>query len=264
MPIREAAPLGAPCWIDLLTSDAERARAFYRDLFGWTAEAPSDEFGGYFMFTKGGVPIAGGMPAMPDQAARDVWSVYLAVDDAQKIVEMAPAHGSEVLVQPMPIADLGTMAVLVDPGGAQIGAWQPDTFHGIGALGEASTPGWFELHARDYKAAVGFYRDVFGWDPHVVSDTPEFRLTVQQSGDDMLAGIMEVSADRPPRWMIYFAVDDADAALERLVKLGGEIVSGAEDTQYGRIAHVADPTGAEFKLVAPNEAMPARDPARGS
>jgi hypothetical protein len=32
----------------------------------------------------------------------------------------------------------------------------------------------------------------------------------------------------------------------------------AEDTPYGRLAEAADPTGAHFKLVAPNEAMPAR------
>ena len=35
----------------------------------------------------------------------------------------------------------------------------------------------------------------------------------------------------------------------------------AEDTPYGRIAGVADPLGARFKLVGPNEAMPARDTA---
>jgi predicted enzyme related to lactoylglutathione lyase len=30
----------------------------------------------------------------------------------------------------------------------------------------------------------------------------------------------------------------------------------AEDTPYGRLAAAADPTGARFKLVAANEAMP--------
>ena len=57
---------GAPCWMDLSTSDATVAREFYPALFGWTAEAPSEEFGGYFMFNHKGVPVAGGMPAMPD------------------------------------------------------------------------------------------------------------------------------------------------------------------------------------------------------
>ncbi|MGH4012971.1 MAG: hypothetical protein ACRDSL_03360 [Pseudonocardiaceae bacterium] len=33
---------------------------------------------------------------------------------------------------------------------------------------------------------------------------------------------------------------------------------GCQDTPYGRLAAAADPTGAQFKLVAPNAAMPAR------
>lgn len=52
-------PNGAPCWIDLLTSGSEGATRFYTELFGWTAGEGSPEFGGYFMFMKDGVPVAG-------------------------------------------------------------------------------------------------------------------------------------------------------------------------------------------------------------
>jgi len=44
MPTRETARAGAPCWADLPTSDTERSRAFYGQLFGWTAEEPAEEF----------------------------------------------------------------------------------------------------------------------------------------------------------------------------------------------------------------------------
>src|SRR5215469_3915231 len=64
---------GAPCWMDLSTSDTTAVRAFYTGLFGWTAEEPQEEFGGYFMFNgAGGQPVAGCMPAM-EGAAHDVW-----------------------------------------------------------------------------------------------------------------------------------------------------------------------------------------------
>ncbi|MDQ1752930.1 MAG: uncharacterized protein QOE71_3986, partial [Pseudonocardiales bacterium] len=56
----------------------------------------------------------------------------------------------------------------------------------------------------------------------------------------------------------YFGVDDADVALARIDELGGSTRRAAEDTPYGRLATAADPSGAQFKLVAPNEAMPAR------
>ena len=45
---------------------------------------------------------------------------------------------------------------------------------------------------------------------------------------------------------------DADAALERVVELGGTIVQPAEDTPYGRLATAADPTGTRFRIVASN------------
>ncbi len=263
MPTRDAAPIGAPCWVDLMTSDTERSRSFYSQLFGWTSEEPSEEFGGYFMFTKDGVPVAGGMASQPDSGMPDVWSVYLSSDDAGKTLDAATANGAHVHVQAMEVADLGSMAVVGDPGGAAIGLWQPGTFHGLTVLGEPGTPSWFELHTRDYQAAVAFYRDVFGWDTHVASDTPEFRYTTFGEGDDSLAGIMDASSflpdGVPAHWSVYFGVDDTDAALAKVSELGGSTVMPAEDTPYGRLAAAADPTGAQFRLVAPNAAMPAKN-----
>ena len=32
--------VGAPCWIDLYSSDTAKATAFYSQLFGWSAEEP--------------------------------------------------------------------------------------------------------------------------------------------------------------------------------------------------------------------------------
>jgi uncharacterized protein len=46
MPERDTAPVGAPCWVDLMTSDTDRSRAFYARLLGWQAEDPAPEFGG--------------------------------------------------------------------------------------------------------------------------------------------------------------------------------------------------------------------------
>ncbi len=255
MPTRERAPLGAPCWVDLMTSDTERTRAFYGQLFGWTAEAPAEEYGGYFTFTKAGTAVAGCMPSMPDSPVTDIWSVYLASDDARKTTETAAGSGGQIVVGPMDVGDLGTMAVVTDPGEAAVGIWQPRQFHGLSVLGEPGTPGWFELHTRDYQAAVSFYRDVFGWESHVVSDSAEFRYTTFGEGDNQLAGIMDAAGflpeGIPAHWSVYFAVEDTDSTLAEVSELGGSILSPAEATPYGRLATAADPNGARFKLVSP-------------
>ncbi|MGI9002685.1 MAG: VOC family protein [Pseudonocardia sp.] len=261
MPTRDTVPLGAPCWVDLMTADTERSREFYCQLFGWTAQEPAEEFGGYFNFTKDGVRVAGCMASQPGSEMPDLWSVYLGTDDARKTLDAAAANGGQVLVPAMDVGDLGTMAVVSGPDSAVIGLWQPGSHQGFGVFGESGTPSWFELHTRDYQAAVGFYREVFGWNTHVISDTPEFRYTTLKQDESWLAGIMDAAGSLPEgvpaHWSVYFGVDDTDAALAKIVDLGGSVLMPAEDTPYGRLAAAADPTGAQFKLVAPNAAMPA-------
>ncbi|HUZ21269.1 MAG TPA: VOC family protein [Acidimicrobiales bacterium] len=258
MPTRDSAPIGSPCWADLWTSDVEGSRRFYADLFGWEAQEPSPEFGGYFMFTRDGVPVAGGMGDMGDMRANDSWKIYLATDDVASTLQAAEADGAQVVAPAMPVADLGIQALLIDPTGAHLGVWQPGTFPGFTVLGEHGAPSWFELHTRDHAAAVAFYRRVFHWDTDTVADSDEFRYTTMRDpgGEGELAGIMDATAFLPgavpAHWSIYWEVDDAEAAVASVKALGGSVVVDVEDTPYGRIATVADPAGAQFRLRTPN------------
>lgn len=256
MPTRDQAPTGAPCWIDLFSSDPDRAVEFYGELFGWTQIEPEgDDFGGYFNFTKDGVLVAGCMRNDGSQGSPDGWNVHLAVDDAQATVEAVAASGGTVVFGPDAIPQgLGTMAGAIDPGGAFVGIWQPGSHKGFGVLTEDGAPAWFELHTRNYDAAVGFYKGAFGWDARTMSDTPEFRYTTLGEGEGALAGIMDstqyLPAETPAHWAVYFQVDDTDKALLRIDELGGRTIEPGHDTPYGRLGIAADPTGALFRLMA--------------
>jgi predicted enzyme related to lactoylglutathione lyase len=254
MPTRENAPAGAPCWVDLMTSDTERSASFYTELFGWTAEAPNVEFGGYFNFLKDGVHIAGCMSSQ--MGLPDVWSVYLNTDDPDEAVELAVSNGGQVQIAPMAVGELGTMAVLADPSGASIGMWKPGQHRGFGILGEPGAPSWFELHSRNYQAALPFYQQVFGWETRVVSDSDDFRYSTLQDGEESLGGVMDSAGflpeGVPSHWAVYFGSADTDASLAKVAKLGGKVLEPAQDTPYGRLATVADPTGAQFRLIAGN------------
>lgn len=59
----------------------------------------------------------------------------------------------------------------------------------------------------------------------------------------------------PAHWMVYFAVVDCDACVERAVALGGRAVVPPTDVAgTGRFGALADPQGAIFSVIALGEA----------
>ena len=82
MPERTSYEPGTPSWVDLGTSDPDASRAFYGELFGWTADEPGpvEETGGYAMFRKDGKLVAGVGP-LQDDSQPVVWSTYVSTDD---------------------------------------------------------------------------------------------------------------------------------------------------------------------------------------
>lgn len=260
MPTPDIAP-GAPCWIDLMTSDPEKAKAFYGDLFGWTFETGDQEkYGGYVTAAKNGKSVAGIMQKQEAQAATpDMWSTYLRSDDATATIAAAAEHGGQVYMEPMDVPEQGRMAYIADATGAAVGIWQPREHKGYEIVAEPGAPVWHELHAKKYGAAVTFYQQVFGWETTVMSDTPEFKYTTLGAGDNAKAGILDASAflpaEAPSNWVIYFGVENTDATVDQAVELGATVIHPAEDSPFGRVATLADPTGAVFKVIqAPESA----------
>jgi predicted enzyme related to lactoylglutathione lyase len=252
MPKPTIAP-GDPCWIDLMTSDPERAREFYTRLLGRTyEEGDQEKYGGYVMAFANGLPVAGMMKNDGESGYPDVWTTYLRVEDINATAEATVAAGGQVFMPPMEVPEQGHMAMFGDAGGAAVGAWQFGGHTGFQAKGEPGTPYWHELHTREYAPSVKFYQDVFGWDTDVMSDTEDFRYTTLGSGDSSRAGIMDASfylpEGVPSNWQIYFAIENTDAGVDLATSMGGQVIHPAEDTPFGRIATLTDPTGALFKI----------------
>ncbi len=261
-----SAPLGAPIWFDLTSSDPDRAAAFYGEIFGWDAEPPREEFGGYRNFTKNGKRVAGLSPYMPEAGGpANVWSVYLHTDDAEATLAAAQAAGGSVIVPPMAVGDEGTMLVVTDSAGAAIGFWQPNQHHGFTERGEHGTPYWFESHTTDYAKSLDFYTRVLGarieevgtgGDPDAAGPDAYGQVF---TGDLSYMGIMDAAKLLPPGagsfWQAYVTVDDVAATAEQIQSLGGTILMDPEPTPYGTLASVTDPLGAIFSLGHPPAGM---------
>jgi predicted enzyme related to lactoylglutathione lyase len=255
---------GTPCWVDLSCADIDASARFYEDLLGWEAgEMPnSAEMGGYRRATFAGEDVAGLMPAMqPDQP--QMWNTYVSVEDAGATAEKVSAAGGSVIAPPMDVMDLGKMAIFADATGAVFGVWQPGTFVGASRLNGAGALCWNELGTRDIEAAKSFYGEVFGWTvvEHEIQRTEggpgpdvyfEWKL-----GDQPIGGMMDIGGmlpeEVPAHWLVYFGVEDADAAVEKVKAAGGEVRFGPVDIDAGRFAVVTEPNAAPgvFAVIQP-------------
>jgi predicted enzyme related to lactoylglutathione lyase len=245
---------GTPSWVDLATPDIEAGASFYAGLFGWEVpERPnSAEIGGYRRAELDGADVAGMMPLM-QEGQPSAWTTYIAVDDADATAAAVKENGGSVLAEPMDVMDLGRMAVFMDSTGAAFGIWQAGTFAGAARVNEPGAFTWNELATRDVGASKQFYTAVFGWDyeDHDMGEMGTY--TEFKVGGDPVGGLMDVTGrlpdEVPAHWMTYFAVDDTDAALERVKAGGGSVSFGPIDIPAGRFAIVTDPAGAAFSVI---------------
>ena len=110
--------------------------------------------------------------------------------------------------------------------------------------------GWIDLTVPDADTARDFYAAVAGWTTSPVSmgEYDDYAM-VPAGGTAPVGGICHArgpNAGMPPQWMIYIAVDDMDAALERVKVHGGEVLQAPREKRP--MAVVRDPVGAVFAL----------------
>jgi predicted enzyme related to lactoylglutathione lyase len=113
---------------------------------------------------------------------------------------------------------------------------------------------WYELVTTDVAAAKTFYTRVMGWAARDAS-TPNLAYTFFTVGNTSASGLMGLPEDAvktgtTPRWIGYVAVDDVDATVDRLRRLGGAVhVPPTNLLNLSRFSVVADPQMASFALI---------------
>lgn len=249
---------GTPSWVDISTPDTKASSEFYAALFGWTAEDQGPEAGGYVMLSQGGRSVAGMGPQQHELAAAGapaVWMTYVTTDDVAATAKKVEAAGGGVMMPPMQVMDAGHMGIFTDPTGAVFAAWQPLQHIGAELVNEPVSLSWNELVTSDPGAVKDFYTEVFGWafeDFEGPMDYTEIKLDGRSVG-----GLMRKPPEMgpaPDHWATYFAVDDCDATVARVIELGGSVMVPPMDIPPGRNAVVVDPHGATFNVIALTEA----------
>ncbi|MGW4233199.1 VOC family protein [Streptomyces sp. NPDC004980] len=251
---------GAPNWTDLGTPDIDTATAFYQGLFGWELVPGGPETGGYGMYQLRGKTVAGVMTVAEDEG-KPAWSVYFQTPDADATARTVEQAGGTAAFPPMDVLDYGRMGGFTDNGGAYFGVWQPGTNTGLGMILEPGSLIWSELYTPDVPAAAAFFHTVFGWQTEDMTFPGGTYTMVRPAGDNgtdsSFGGLVPIDdvptqAAAGPHWLPYFAVDDCDATMSAVERLGGKVTMAAMDVpEVGRIATFADPAGADFAVIKP-------------
>ncbi|MFF9852992.1 VOC family protein [Streptomyces litmocidini] len=245
---------GSPNWLDLGSPDTEAAAAFYGAVFGWEFRSAGPEAGGYGFFQQDGRTVGALGPL--DEGARSAWTVYFQTPDADASQKAAEAAGGKVRVEAFDVMDVGRMACLTDPAGAEFAVWQPGSVKGLERTSAPHTLLWTELHVPDPESTLAFYRTLFGW-RWASMDAPgmTYRVLSTAEGDQedaSFGGVAEAQEGMTPSWVPYFAVEDADAIADATRGSGGSVLMPPADIpDVGRIAWLADPFDAIFAVLKP-------------
>jgi glyoxalase protein len=146
---------------------------------------------------------------------------------------------------------------LVDTSGGLFGAIEPYSEEAFIAAGEPGTPVWHELTCTNhYEEAAEFYRDLFDWVTRS-TEAGGFRYTTALVDGAPFAGIWDAQGrfprEVPSFWQSYVGVKNVDEAVSKAEKLGGEVVREPWESEFGRMAVVADSTGATVTIAEVDE-----------
>lgn len=244
-------PTGTPTWVDLAADDAAAATRFYADLFGWSYEHQGSE--DYWVCKVDGEDVGGigpkhaGTEHLPSR-----WTTYLATDHLDRTLDTVKLQQGQQLMEPRDVALHGRMAIAADPNGAVFGLWQAADHVGTDRKTDPGMLVWSEALSEDYETSRAFYTSVFGYRASEIGGYGT-KYAALYADDRPVAGTgplhPDLPAGTPPHWLPYFATDCTDATVRQVTGGGGQLVGTPLETDFGRMAVLADPEGARFAVI---------------
>jgi len=247
--------VGKVIWVDLVTPDLASAKRFYSGLFGWTFRDIHVGKTDYAVAFLDGRPVGGLLHQRvpPGEQRRPAWLAFIAVRDVDAAKRTALEHGAKVVKEPRSYPRRGSQAVFADPEGAVFGVLASSSGDPSDSLAAPGEWIWSSLHAQDPDKDAAFYQALFGYDVFDVPSDDGLDHVILSTDDYARASINALpshSSRRHPHWLNFVRVVDAVDVAAKAVALGGRVlVESHIDRHGGKVAVVADPTGATFGLM---------------
>jgi predicted enzyme related to lactoylglutathione lyase len=235
---------GTFSWAELATSDADAAKAFYTNVFGWEyRDNPIPDGSVYSTALRDGKDVA----ALYASNQPPHWNCYVTVASVDASAERATELGATLAAEPFDVMDVGRMAVIVDPHGAPLCLWQPGTHIGASLVNTPGAMAWNDLMTPDPADSAQFYGDLFGWTTQEMENSGGYRVIF--NGDHSNGGFMPLRPEMgpiPPNWIPYFGHEDVQRLANEVEGLGGRLLHDPMAVPGGTFALFGDPQGAGF------------------
>jgi predicted enzyme related to lactoylglutathione lyase len=248
--------VGKVIWVDLVTPDLASAKRFYSGLFGWTFRDIHVGKTDYAVASLDGRPVGGLFHQLvpPAEPQRPAWLTFIAVRDVDVAKRTALEHGAKVVSEPKSYPQRGRQAVFTDPEGARFAVLASSSGDPADFLAAPGEWIWSSLLAKDADTETAFYQTLFGYDVFDVPSDDGLDHNILSTDDYARASVNTFHSDSPGRhhshWLNFVRVVDAVAVAAKAVALGGRVlVEPHIDRHGGKVAVVADPTGAPFGLM---------------
>ena len=249
-------------WFELMTTDLDKAVAFYGPVVGWETRDSGMPGTRYLIFGKGGKDVGGMMSwTSIGENKPTKWMGHIHTADVDTETKAVVADGGTLYRPPQEIPGVGRFGVMADPQGAEYLLFQPNPPIEAPSRLPLTEPGgmaWCELATTDSEKAWEFYSKHYGWtadeafDMGPMGSYQTFKLDGEVSGGGMMnipAGMAE--AIGRPAWSFYFAVDDIKATAERVKEAGGTITQGPMQVPGGGwVLRGLDTQGGQFAFLA--------------
>lgn len=242
---------GTFVWYDLKTREFEPCWRFYSELFRWSRNETDRPAGHYSMIRNLDRNLGGIIPLDPDEPSRPHWTGYVGVADIESCVDAVLTEGGSVALPPTLIPEIGIFAIVSDPFGATLSAFQW-TVRSAAPLpvGEGAFC-WSELLTPDPYRVEAFYRAAFGWRLERGRPGAYGAYWLFRNATRAVAGMVQrpSAIEYPPHWLHYVRVTRLDGRLAQAATLGGGVLlPPTEIPDEGRFAILRDPGAAIIGL----------------
>jgi len=242
---------GKICYVEIPAADVARSSRFYRDAFGWELRTRGD---GAIAFDDAVNEVSGTWVTGRPPSSEPGIMVHVMVADLDAALVRIREAGGEVVD---PDAEPGERVAHVrDPAGNVIGVYQE---HGLAAIERTPRPVPEHLHTvtprlalSDAAAGIDFYKAAFdakelGERFHMPDGT---LVHAELLIGDSVVMVKDAQEDRFNALLCTYW-PDVDAAWDRAVRAGAEVIHPLADQFYGeRGGRLGDPFGNQWMLAA--------------